>query len=362
MRARDGSLIFVAAGSLAWVIAPCHAANGPYVEAETLTYSENFTIDSLFNNFEGDKFSPDGNSTFTHDHAAIGWRQGKWDIAAIARYDYQTEYASGAAQVLFASSNSLPIAPGDYDLSVRANHARAFGLRIGYYHQFSKTIQGSVHFSGLYADELTDGALVGHSTVSPDGDVTGQLALDYHYTADFLFDRNFAEPEGYGYAVDIAAKWSPSPRWAFDVEINDVVSQIFWQDAPRTIADVDTSTTSIGADGLLSVRPVLRGQNSFEDFEQQYDPRISIKARYAGIGNWAFSQSAFMVRDTFLTTSELAYVWDEHRSLSTLFEWETGAVGLAARYNLLEARLVTDSIDSNAARYIDVIIALNKQY
>ena len=338
---------------------PALASPEIWLEAETHTYSDSISVEGLLNSLKADRFETGGEFSFTHDHARLGAEvfsnaSGRWDMGFITRYDGLAQYSPDTALLLYSGANNRVVFEGDFDLSAQIRETWASGLFIAYKSPSLAGVTLSTRVTGLRGHKLTSGSALGAATLKAPDIIEGILELDYRYSDDFILGFEAEEPYGWGASVDVGLEWLATDKIALNLQVDDLWSSIRWQDAPRTIADVNTVTARLGEDGLLRVRPTVQGQRSTANYNQRYSARRQINLDYNVFGRWTVQQSVFNIEDLYLPTTSVEWAKSEHLSLSTHYEWKSGAVGLGVRWKSFAVNFMTDHIDPADALYLKV--------
>jgi len=325
-----------------------------YVEAESISFSETLNFEAILDGLEGGQFREDGDISFTHSQTAAGWRWRGFDLAATFRYDYVADYSSDAVALLIGGDNGFEIEDGDFDVDVRLNRAAGVGARLGYVRSFfDDRLTLGAYGSALATSALQEGTLEGLVNVSGGGsDFAGELELDYVFSNDIVFDSEVTAPNGFGLTFDIVAALAITDRLSAEIEINDIWSRIWWQDAPRTIASASTDNVTSNPDGSINVTALLSGQSSIEDTTTRYFTRTQAELSYRLNEKWTLSQDVFNLRSAVLSTSQIEYGVNEHLSVGFEVEWVTRAVGFGVNWRGFEAGITTDNFDLLDARYL----------
>jgi len=342
-------LFFAAAGHFPAV------ADG-FVESESYSYSESLNIGAIRNNFRGGDFDASGEKSFTHNQVAVGvstaYGKADFHLAALARYDYYAGYSPGLAQLIYDAANLQPIEPGTYALNANLKEVEAKGLRLGAGYALTENFSVQIQGSWLQTRRLTEGAATGLVTIVDGADISGGVNIDYSYANDLLFNTAVPHPTGNGVTLDVHADWQLTNRLSLALELDDVWSQINWSDAPRTTANATSATVSVDEDGLLTVRPILQGQNSRSDLKQSYFTRSTLSGEYDLTNGFSVRQTAFNIDDIWLYPTRVFWRVTDTVELSTEAEWKSGAVGIGATWKKLYLKITTDDIDPNKAKYL----------
>ena len=334
-----------------------------YSEFDSITFSESFSIyDALADEVEGGGFAQNGNNGFTHNQFEIGARKGPWDLAVLTRYDYLAEYSSDAASLLLASELGLPVPSDDFDIFAELSHSKSHGIRLGYHFNVTPDLTLTGRLSGLLAYGVVEGQLSGDLSFTDAKLETGDLELDYVFTTDIVFGREFDKPTGYGTSFDAIVHWRASENLSLEAAAYDVFSRIWWDDLPRTAADATTAISRLQDNGVLIVRPTINGQNFFEDFTQRLEARYAAKVDYKLSPKWSVSQDIFSLGRNQLTETEVNYHFPSGHKLGSSYEWVSGGAGINLAWKALNLEFATDSLNPKNARYAKLKLGLVKRF
>lgn len=333
-----------------------------YSEFDTITFSESFSIFDVLEEVEGGGFAENGNNGFTHNQFEIGARKGPWDFALLTRYDYLAEYTSDGATLLLANELGLSVPSDDYEIFVQLNHSKSHGVRLGYHYKLTPDFTLTGRVSGLWAFGIVEGQLEGDLTFSDAELETGDLLLDYVFTSDIVFGRDFERQTGLGASFDVIAQWKLSENISVEAAAYDVFSRIWWDELPRTVADATTSISRLQDNGILIVRPTINGQNFFEDFTQRLEPRYKAEFDYQLSSSWSVSQDIFSLGRNQLTETEVNYHLGSGQKVGASYEWVSNAVGINFYWNDLKLEFATDSFNPKNARYAKLNVNFTKKF
>ena len=249
-----------------------------YVSADGFAHSESKAVKSITGNWDGDLHS--GEIAFSVDRAEVGIVMGDWRIGYLSRYDYYFEYSPNTAELINASKNKLPLAPGtNYDLYLHANTLVSKGLRVGYTHKYKDLTYG-LSVSYLQGKRFTNGTIRGDAVSLSDRDYDFNFDVDYFYSQDKLFDRRVEQPKGRGYALDLVLNWRVGERLRFGFRADDILARMSWRDAPRTIATATSDTKEFDSSGYVIYKPVISGLETNQDYLQKIPRKLFLSADY----------------------------------------------------------------------------------
>lgn len=328
-----------------------------FADGEALGYSQNLPIADAVDGLRTERFSASGDAAFTHNFAAVGARRGPWEVAAIGRYDYGVDYSTDLAEFVNATRNDGPLADGDKAIILKINHSRGYGGQVGYRLGIGESLSITPRVQAFRADRMIDGGLRGGG-VALDGDIaSGRVDIDYVYTDDLLLGRDLPDRRGIGAAISLHAVYRASERLRADLDVSDLWGRIWWDEIDRTVADADTSTFTRDSDGLILVRPLLRGRNSVESHTQSLRTRWRLGLEADLSEEWRMTQTTRKIGSTWLSEFGVDYV-DRRFRIGPRVELDSGAFGFALESPTLQLKLLSDSWDANTANYAEVRIGL----
>ena len=259
-----------------------------------------------------------GNSAFSVNEVNSTAQYKNMSISVFYRNEWFLDYSKNTMTLYGATTNGELIDSGkDYDLDLSINHLSANGIRLGYLHQFNP-VNFYVAGSYLNAKTLITGDVQGHVALTEScGDsfecYSGELDLSYHYSEDELFDRDVNKPKSiYGYSFDVGADWLISDEWFASFFIQDLFSEILWDQAPITNATATTATTVI-VDGKYKIDPVITGKEGNENYKQRLAIKYNTLVSYQVAAQHSTYVQVFHANGATLT--HLGYHFQQERYL-----------------------------------------------
>lgn len=330
--------------------------------AESVSWSENLSIEGVLDGFKSDRFDAGGDASFTHNEARLELSGDHLGLFATTRYDYYAEYDPDVARLLVNDANGLPIQAGAYDVDLSLNEVQATGIGMSISHDLTDTISVEASVTALSLDRLTDGDVTGQLSAPQDGQFEAALSADYYYTRDIILERDVERPDGYGVTTDLKVNWAPTDNINVSVEARDLYSELHWKDAPRTELVSNTNRVTVADDGLLNVRPTLSGRESYEDHKQRYNPRLAASVAYDVNERWAVEQSVMKMDAVTLAESRVTWSVDDDLQISGTAEWSSGAIGAGVRWKNVDFELATNSLDADHASYLKATISVGVSF
>jgi len=333
----------------------------PYIVVQSVSYSEPMAIKSML----GDWQAPfkKGNKAFTYNKAETGIRWGNWQLGILNRVDYQLEFSSETAELIYLTENRLPLEVGrEYELRIKALHNYSRGLRLAYQHKFSSRIKAGLAASYLQGKAFTDGSIQGRARVLAEKDYDFQFDTDYFYSRDVLFERDVTSPNGNGYSLDFSFDWQPNKLFRAQIDIVDLVGKMFWDNAPFTTAVASSATQTFDEEGYVRYNPAIRGTESNRNFTQVLPRKIFIATRYQwspGIELLAELQDYKVSRFTSLGAG---WCYNQHNCFQSLYNTTAKALLLRFQGNRLRVELASDKLDLDQARYFSFQLSFNQVF
>ena len=359
-----------AAATLAAALASSAAAQDstwqPVFEATTQCYTPSLPIADALDGFETNRYRPGGRAAFTYNRIRAGARRGAWDFGLLARYDYRAEYSPDVGEVGNLLLNDADATDGSKRIDLEVDHFRGLGGELGYTLSTSPrdglTLDTRIGVEAFASDSILDGRLIGNLDVADNDVDVAALAVTYRYTEDILFGRITGETgTGYGGSLNLRTDLR-GPGWQVRIAAHDFVGRVRWSGVDTTVADADTQTLTRDSDGLINVRPTLRGRNFQDDYTQRLPTRWEFGGRADVTPDWSAVGEAHSIGRTWLATLGADYSPSDTLAFGPRAEITSGALGGKLRWHAFHLRLVTDSLSPSRARYLDAKLGLHADF
>jgi hypothetical protein len=334
------------------------SAPGVYFTADGFAYSETKSIKSIIDNNWDVALQP-GDVSFSVDRAEAGVSLGRWQLGYIKRYDYYFEYSPETAEGIYDVKNKVPLVPGEqYDLFLAANTLVSDGLRITFNQEFSQSFSYGVSISYLRGERFTNGSLNGQAEAITDNEYDFSFDVDYFYSQDRLFDRVVDPPRGRGYAVDLVFDWQAVRNLKLGFQAYDILTRMYWDDAPRTIATATSDTKEYDENGYVIYNPVVSGLETSQDYVQKIPRKIFLSADYS-IARYVFDMA---YRDYEIKSFYIAGVGlniSDTSKIGLSCNLTASACGIDYYNNWFKFRLMTDDLDLQDALALELLLSLS---
>lgn len=352
------------------MVQPCWAEEAPvpkqdwtlFVDIDSFAYSEPYTINGILHDLDGGYRSGDTAVTFNRVETGAGY--GNWRFSVFERYDYFLEFTPDFAKLYYLLERDLPLDPStQYVVDLSAHHLRASGIGLSYQWQVNDPLWIRPRINLLHGSELVHGSLNGEVTTTDHDTYSSTAALDYYYTKDQLFDRQVDSLRGQGASLDLDAGWQVRPDILFELHLEDVISRIWWNEAPYTVAAGDTDTMAVTDEGFLETRSLVSGVESYRDFRQRLPVHGRINGSYQMQPGRTLLAELYFVED--IVFPRLGYQYQLNNSdliMSAQYDFKANAVGVGLDFRQFSLSLMADNWNLKQAHTLGVQFSYSYQF
>lgn len=339
-----------------WLAAATALAKDGYAELEVFSYSQAVPVDAAIHEWRGSAFR-DGTVALLLSRAEAGVQDGRWRLGLLTRVDYQLRFSRDAAEFYHRISNRLPLEPGrEYVVAVNAYYVFANGVRAGYLLQDRPDFGLELGVSLLSGQRLTDGRLNAIATAVAPNDYEFNLAVDYFYSRDVLFQRENPAPTGKGISTDVRLLWRPGPDVLAHVVITDLWGRMYWHDAPYTHATGTSATKEYDDQGYVRFKPLISGVEGNNDYTQSLPPRLQLALQYHLSAQYSALGEVLYTKVETFSALGLAYTSPQGVEWQGLYDFTTQGVTLRGIAATWSAGVGLDSLDLDRARTIKLML------
>ena len=333
----------------------------PYLEINSLSYSEPISIGGLLDNWQGDL--SDGEQVFSQQRVAIGvgFPEASWGTFAIgwhARYDYFLRFTPDTATLAYQSENDLPTTVGKrYNLSLAMQHNRSQGPQVHYQSPWFKLesrhkLKLGMRVNLLESEELIDGSIAGYAQLHENDQYDIALDVDYHYFEDALFARPMTDaPQSKGLSVDLFAQWQYKRLQAW-LTVIDAYYHVKWDSAPFTTAAIDSNTRDTDENGFIRYNPVLSGLEGNHHYIQKLPHDIHLKAQYEINPTWSTTFDNHRVANSNFYQLGIVRKTKSQLEYGLAYQVPTQAITIELTSHYFSIALTSDSLSKNEAKQI----------
>lgn len=285
--------------------------------------------------------------------AESGIRYRGFEVSLLQRAHLDLRIHKDLAEFYGRIARKESLTPGaTIPLDLQVESFTAEGLRLGYRTAGRQwTLGGGLSY--LKAEKLISGGIHGEISSTSQGDYDLDAFVDYSYYRDAIFDRPLqAEPEGQGWALDLAGAWRIGEHWRISASAEDLFARIYWHNAPYTRARGHTDRKTYDENGYAVFKPLISGIEGFHSrYTQELTPRYRARLEYSK-GNWNAAVHGRHQFDLPLGGLGVGYQVPDGQSLKLIYWPEIKATAIHFGFGRLDAQLTTDSTDRESARRV----------
>lgn len=331
----------------------------------SVSYSEASAIYQIYNESWKDQPQIHGRKAFSRNRLSLGIRKHGISLAYIERHDWLSDFSPDTARLLYLEGSDQPIPAGDeYDFNLRIKQLSARGLRIGFHLPEWKNINLITYFSMLHGRRFQEGHLQGDVLQPSPSNYRGKASINYYYSQDLLLEHQLDSPTGHGNALDIELHWQHGPLQA-SLIAEDLWMKMTWDDAGRTIGQLDTDTVAYNANGFVRYNALFSGMRGIDEYHQ------NMPAMTYGEFIWNHDQLRFINGVWYYYNKMFPFIGLGHHIsktsyMSTSYEFNSGKVTLEYRYQQqnsdLSLRLGSDNTDFSYAKALELNISTGYRF
>lgn len=250
---------------------------------DTFNHSEAIPVLSLVDNSWQGKYR-EGDTVTSHSRLTFSASKDNWSIGLASRFDYLVNHSSDTALLFYQDKHDIKT-DQQYNVSLSANHLFARGIFATWQQQY-KNINYDITLNLWQGTHSTYGTIKGQVNSNQQGDLYGELLVDYSYSKDILFDRPEQESVSYGYSVDLNALWQPYSNISIQVSFIDVINQFLWRDVTHTKVTILNSEQRnkaeallLGKEDLVNVTQRLPVQSTFSIYYHLKNSQLNMGAK-----------------------------------------------------------------------------------
>lgn len=321
-------------------------------------YSEDLSIYHLVKDQQAQ--NGDSEFTFTLDETITGVQYGDWSLSTFFRYEWYLGYSADTMRLYQDSLSGSDMQSGKtYQVDIDVEHLRSQGLRLGWYKELDDNFAAHIAASLIDARKMMSGNMTGDAVKTSGGDYAGQLELDYTYSEDVLFDRSADRTEkAYGHSVDLGFDWQIKPELFLSFYARDLISNIYWDHMPTSVATANTATAYSTNEGYININPTISGVHSYHDYVQHIPTKYQAKLSYLNSATSAFSLSNLYLSEHLFTDIGWINQWDTINS-ELSYNLQTQAIGVKLSGKLGYIGLKMDKLDYQQASYLGLSWGFN---
>lgn len=323
-----------------------------FASTETLSYSENTTLNAWLNEFKAANTSS-GQYALARHFTETGFSWKNFSLAGYFRREYFFHFTDDTFELVYRDKNRLAFNTNKtYAIALEVAHIATKGVTIGYTFSPINAFNTRIEYNHFSADELLFGSLNGYIGQSS-GKIEGDLQLDYNYTKDVFLDRPITAPaQGKGHSVDIEFWWQPLPNLNTHLKLDDLYSAISWENAPFTQATITTIRQTTDAKGQTKRLPTLSGTEFFRHITQKIPRHQRADIHYNFINNLSASLTQERIESKAFNRINALYQISPKLQLGAGYDFTAKANQFEVRSLEAQLSFSADSIHPKKAKFI----------
>lgn len=324
-----------------------------YFQLRADVYSDVLPIHAFINKWHSDDFQK-GEHAFAHGKMRLGVKNGAWDMGWVWMYDYQLKFSQDLSELYYQVQNQqLVDANKTYDIKLKAQHIDAIGARFAYQWQMNdwSLITGLTALSGRH---FLDGKARALGQTNMQDTLLERVewlngVIDYTYDRPALKEDKLGWNEkvrqGYGYALDLKLQGNITPAWQLMLNIEDIYSYMYWEEAPQT-------AYSLAYDRNSRPRFDIRGQlDTQAEFIQRLPFKVYSELNYQALSKpWSLGISSLSNQDLSLWQVNASWRNEQDIKWSAHLEPQTQAAGISIEQKYFNVKYMADHWNSNRAK------------
>lgn len=308
-----------------------------YLDTQLFLANDAFSIDALFDNFEGKYFyEKDQNYAIGDIRLDIG---GYIDSLGYIGYTYRREAvvqaSSDTAKLIHQVNNQQDLNLGEtYDLDIKIEEFEVHGITwansFPLYQDNGWDIQIGVGVELLYGTEGQDGSAIGDARANAVNDYDFTWQSDYRYTDNYLYDLDVPKVTSFGYSTHFSIQASYED-FTFLGMINDAWGKLYWKNLPYSDVTMSSGNKSYDENGYVEYAPLISGVELQRDFTQTLMRKWRVEGQYR-LENATVHVGNDHIYGVNLPYVRYTHIHDDTLGVSYGYETTFDMFGVDARY------------------------------
>jgi hypothetical protein len=327
-----------------------------YINTQTLITNDAFSIEGLFNDFDGE---------FNHktsDYIAIGdirydvgTQTESWGyLGFVYREEAVIDTSPDTMLLVNQSSNKLDLTLGkNYDLYLGIEGFEVFGITyansFALYEKDGWNIQLGIGAELLYGVDTQDGYVKGDATALSENDYDFTMHSSYLYTENYLYDLDVDRVTSYGYTTHMSL-YVEYNALSLSLIANDIIGKLYWDNLPYSDVNMESDNKSYDENGYVKYAPTVSGMEGTTKFTQTLMRKWRINGSYT-LDKDIFQLGTEYIADTYLPYVKYIHQFDNDIIASVNYETYFGMVGVDIIYKNFHFGVHTNGLtDPTAAK------------
>lgn len=311
--------------------------NNLTINTQTLLTNDAFSLEALFNDFEGD-FYPQSS-----DYMALGdirYDIGTYiDTIGYIGYTYRQEavikVSSDGILLIHQTKNDLDLSLGKrYSLELEIEGFEVHGITLANTLPLYQKNGWDIHIGGgvelLYGIQTQKGYIEGDATAIAKNDYDFSIYSHYLYIENYLYKLDVDEVTSYGYSTHIAIEATYN-NYTLSILSNDILGKLYWENLPYSDVTLASENKSYNDNGYVQYTPIISGVEKTTKFTQTLMQKWCVEMGYKEDSE-LFQLGVEHIYNTVLPYVKYSHDFENNMSVGVSYESYFGMVGIDIAY------------------------------
>ncbi len=330
-----------------------------YVNTQTLLSNDAFSLEGLFNDFNGRFYEKNSDYLSIGDiRYDVGTYIDGWGyIGYTYRKEAVIESSPDTMVLVNQASNDLDLTHNKiYELGLTLEgfevHGITFANTIPLYKKNGWDIR--LGFAGelLYGTETQHGSIDGKARSLSDKDYTFTMHSLYLYTDNYLYDLDVDHITSYGYTTHLSL-YASYNKFSLSIIVNDLYGKLYWKNLPYSDVNLASENKSYDENGYVKYAPTISGVERSTKFTQKLMKKWRIQGAYT-LNKEVFQLGTEYIYDTYLPYIKYTHKYDRDLIASVEYETYFGMFGVDVNYKNYYIGVHTNGIQNASSLKINL--------
>jgi len=335
-----------------------------HLETQLFLANDAFSIEALFDNFEGKYYYKNGKN---HAIGDIRLDVGAYvDTVGYLGYTYRREAvietSSDTVKLIHEVSNEHDLTLGEaYDLDIKIEEFEVHGITwantFPLYQRNGWKIQVGAGIELLYGTGGQDGNAVGNARVNAVNDYDFAWQSDYRYTDNYLYDLDVPKVTSFGYTTHLSFQASYH-YFTFLGIINDLWGKLYWKNLPYSDVTMSSGNKSYDENGYAEYAPLISG------IELEWGFTQTLMRKWRVEGQYIMEDASLDLGNDHINGINMPYIrytqrYSNHLTMSYQYETKFNMLGMDVKYKKYHLSFDTNRLKDPSALRINLGVHYN---
>jgi len=330
-----------------------------YINTQTLLTNDAFSLEALFNDFDGDFNNQESDYFSVGDiRYDVGTYVDGWGYLG---YTYRKEAvitsSSDAMLLINQATNDLDLILGkNYDMDLEIEGFEVHGIMLANSMTLYKKNGWDIRLGGavelLYGTETQHGNVSGNASTLSERDYDFTLHSTYLYTENYLYDLDVDSVTSYGYTTHVSL-YASYNDFALAIIANDINGKLYWKNLPYSDVNMASENKSYDENGYVEYAPLISGVERTTKFTQTLMRKWRIEGAYT-VDKSIFQIGTDHIYNTYLPYVKYTQYFENELIANVSYETYFGMFGLDVDYKNYHFGVHTNGITDPSALKINL--------